>query len=597
MLLLLMLIAEPAVPGTFEGPPLIPGPLETGYDANLGAKADAFDRQIHQIMTVSLGWGLEAYVSDPAKRALIDGFFASGAADFRAHTGKHPYEAVDAFGEHGDLGMFGGVQAAGDAFRYAVLRDGGAPQDQVAVARNNVIRALDGLYWFHHITGQPGVVARGLQRIIPEAGDPPVPGDVPELIPLRDAQGNPLPEMKDRAVGRADFSGELPFLIWIDDTSKDQLTGYVFALGVFYDLLRGDPNIPQDKVDRLLAIARAIARKLREKVEINGQMVDLVIRDADGRPTRFHDIAAEEPLPGLVTSEAASGFNALMALGMMRTFYHMTGDQDIYDYYFDELIVKRDYIGSIERSISATYVGNITNYSNINMMFVSAYNVLRYENDPATAQRIRLALQNNVYNPGLDRQAKGLKQSLFDFIAAAFQPSGGSGAEAVRDGLQSLVEHRSPPYWNELVENCDAAEIASLNCTASDGTPLTLSPDPGRGGALVAIDVVPMRLRPPNNYMWRSDPHVVNGGDADAVRLNPGGDFHAVYWMGRFLRVESGPLGNVSPLAKPAAAVETSDESSCACSSSEQQNASPVYSLTALLFLVSLRVGAARRKI
>jgi hypothetical protein len=115
-----------------------------------------------------------------------------------------------------------------------------------------------------------------------------------------------------------------------------------------------------------------------------------------------------------------------------------------------------------------------------------------------------------------------------------------------------LREFPAPPTWNVGVTNCDEAEFASLDCVGIDGTPLPLSPDPGRGGGVVAVDVVPMRIRPRSDFEWRSDPHTVNGDPGD--RLNPGGDFHAAYWMGRFLEATSDGTVNTSPIARPAPA-------------------------------------------
>lgn len=161
------------LPAAVRGDGLIPGPGEGGHDAALAAKADGIDRQIHTFPTRPFGWGLEATVPDPAERAAIDEFFAAGAADFQAHTGLHPYDVIGEYGESGDLGMFGGVQAAGDAFRYAVLRDAGADPGLVDAARAALVRAMDRLHWYTLVTGEPGCVARGLLRIVPEAGDRP----------------------------------------------------------------------------------------------------------------------------------------------------------------------------------------------------------------------------------------------------------------------------------------------------------------------------------------------------------------------------------------------------------------------------------------
>lgn len=531
---------------------LVPAQGQTGYDSALEQKADDYDRVIHAIMTPSLGWGLQADIGDAANRQLVDDFVASGARDFQTWSGKHPYQIVDDYGESGDLGMFGGVQAAGDAFRYAVLRDSGAPAALVDEARQQLMAAMRGLHWYMQVTGEPGVIARGLQRITPEAGEPPLPGTVPPTVPLTDASGNPQPAKK-QPTWRADRSGKLPFLIWLDDTSKDQFDGYVFALGAVYDVTAKDPDIPATLLDPLVADARALAQRLMQQVQIGTKQIDLVLVDADGRPTTFHDINPREITPGLVVDTPTNGFNALMALGAMRTFYQMTGDEQIGRYYYDELLGTRDYFASVEDTLPLVYMKASTNFSSVNMAFVSAYNLLRYESDPTVLGRAQLILEQKLYAPGKDRQAKGLKQSFFDLIYAAFRKGGstGAGAQAVSDALDTLRGFPGEPFWNDAVENCDATEIAAGTCTGIDGsTQITLDTSPGHGSSVVATAPLPIELRPPSNFAWRSDPYDVNGGGGPL--LNPGGGFHCAYWMGRFLQSTSDGAANVSPDARSA---------------------------------------------
>jgi hypothetical protein len=456
--------------------------------------------------------------------------------------------------EHGDLGMFGGVHAAGDAFRYAVLRDSGAPASEVDEARAVLLGAMEGLHWMTQITGEPGLLARGIMRVTPEAGDPPLPGTIPATVPLFDASGDPQPAEKS-PTWREDLSGELPFLIWIDDCSKDQIDGYVFALGAIYDVVAMDDTIPRDAVDRLVEDARAIGTKLMERVEVvRGTFVDLVIQDADGRPTSFHDLSGEEIAPFVVLpgGGAFNGFNAWMALGIMRTLYHITGDETLGRFYYEELVGRRDYLRVVEESIAVMYFGEETNYSNVNMAFVAAWGVLRYETDETVAARARFLLESHLYAPGRDREARGLGQAFFDFMFAGFREGlRPPGQTAVAEGTENLRQFPSPPYWNPDVENCDDGEIAAGSCTAIDGTTtIALATDRGRGGSVVAAEPLPMRLRPPSNFEWRSDPHSVNGGGGN--RLNPGGDFHAAYWMGRFLVEANTGYENVSPIARPA---------------------------------------------
>ncbi len=536
---------------------LIPGPSDPGYDATLDQLADAYDRQIHGLLTTEYGLTLTAIVNDPTHRAMIDDFIASGQRDFLAESGHHPYEVIDEYGEQGDLGMFGGVTAGGDAFRYAVLRNEGAPAAQVDEARTALLAAMDGLHWQMEVTGTPGVLARGIERITPAAGDPPLPDAVHPTTPLFDASGNPLPATKDGGVWRADNSGHLPFLEWLDDCSKDQLIGWVFAIGAVYDVVAGDPTIPTGKIDALVGDARALGQALMTR-HTNVALfhnLDLNIIDADGRPADFGDLNAAVISPGVVTLDesSANGFNAWMALSIIRTLLFITGDADLHSFYYTDLIGTRDYLSCVDSTLGLMYLGTKTNFSNVNMAFVAAYGVLRYEDDPTVGTRLREVLTSHLYAPGVDRQPQGLGQTFFDVIYAAFQAGSRSlGATAMAQGIETLREFPAPPYWSPAVVNCDAGEISAGSCLAIDGaTPITLDSMTGHNGIVVATEPLPERLRPPTNFTWRDDPYQVNSDGGASNWLNPGGGFHAAYWMGRFLRDPATPFDNVSPGPPP----------------------------------------------
>ena len=68
-----------------------------------------------------------------------------------------------------------------------------------------------------------------------------------------------------------------------------------------------------------------------------------------------------------------------------------------------------------------------------------------------------------------------------------------------------------------------------------DGTSLPLLAKLGRGDVLVAAIPVPMRIRPPSNYVWRSDPYRVNG-TGDPLSLYSAVDFRLAYWTARHRR-------------------------------------------------------------
>ena len=80
------------------------------------------ERQFYRLNAAPFGLSLDATPKDADAVAAIQQFCGQDASnDVKAVTGKHPFELMSDFGEHGDLGMFGGVPAAGTAFRYLAL--------------------------------------------------------------------------------------------------------------------------------------------------------------------------------------------------------------------------------------------------------------------------------------------------------------------------------------------------------------------------------------------------------------------------------------------------------------------------------------------
>ncbi|MEN8183083.1 MAG: hypothetical protein ABFS46_11170, partial [Myxococcota bacterium] len=183
---------------------LLPGPGENGYDPGLAGLARQYDRQFFTFHAAPFSMSLDVHVdpADPSALEDIERFLADpeggfGADAFRQQSGREVFDVVDHYGEIGDLGMFGGVAAAGDAHRYAVLRDGCARRREgcelLDDARERLAEILEVLHVAHAITGEHGVVARGLfRRGMPQRG-----GD-PATVPLFDAVGGPNPRCRQK---------------------------------------------------------------------------------------------------------------------------------------------------------------------------------------------------------------------------------------------------------------------------------------------------------------------------------------------------------------------------------------------------------------
>ncbi len=525
---------------------LVPGPGEPGFDADLEAKATTYERvwQAFNADAMHLNTDVSVALASDADRKLVEAFAAKADAwDFAAFAGKPASAVVTA--QHKVAGLYAGDGVAADAYRYMVLRDQGYPCDDVARARAWLAADLDWLHTAVAITGAPGVICRGLQRIdLPSA-------DAVETLDLFDAQGKPQPEPKSNGTWRADLSGGLyPDLAWEDSVSRDQYIGWVAAYASAWEALRDDPDFPQAAKDRLRADALAVARRLKE---VRPSGYDLEIPDADGRTT-LHGWLNERNFDGVAYIDGyENGFHAAMALGIVAAWVFVTDDPELSAWLDDRLIGERR-LHEIARDRVADLVdmGVVSNYSNYNMAFQGFWLALRYLRHEGARAALRAAVGANLYDrPGQDRQPADFGYSLYDFVYA-HGAAGGSAygpavtpldEAAVARGIASLAGFRPAPYWDRGVALCpdavcteEAPQVADPDCLAPDGTThFTLLGCVGRNGDLVAAEPIPMSLIGPSNFRWRSNPYMPNFG-GDGSTLLPGVDFRIAYWMGRVFR-------------------------------------------------------------
>ena len=519
---------NPAVSAAEPGPPIFPGPSDTQFDAALAEKALAYDRQFLAINAAPFGLSLDAY---PSGTTWIDVWVSAGSGftrdDFESQTEQDLYALVYQYDEMGDLGMFGGVAAIAEAWRYGLLRDDpGAIEDDIEDARARLTSLLRSLHAMQAVTGRAGSLVRGL-------GVPGQPGLAEvDLVPFLDEDGNVQPAEKS-AVWRTDQSGEFPDFIWMDDTSKDQWIGYCMALGAAWEVAHDDPDIDPAWVEALEADARDMTHALQVPSSETG--LDLTLIDGDGRPTSWHDLNASE-LEGTAFDEPFNPFNAWMALAGLRVLATVGGD----DSFYQEVANERGYAELAESVGMVTYFSKLTNYSNVNMAWVSAFNLIHFETDDALLERYARGLES-LWGEGTDAAPATFGGAWHAVLYAALTEAEDT---VVETALADLAGWPTPPYWNHEIINCDEAEVAAGVCIAIDGVTEielygkwedgTFVPGDTRGGSLSAASLVPMAVRPPSNFEWRSDPYRVNEGGGD--RLNPGGDFRAAYWSGRWLR-------------------------------------------------------------
>jgi MYXO-CTERM domain-containing protein len=529
--------------------PIFPGPGAAGYDASLADLAAGFQRQQDVFASLENGLSLDVIFQPTEVQGVRDFFAQTATNDFQAFSGKHPFTVVATFEEWGDEGNFAGISSVGVAARLMVLRASGASSAELDAARAAAVRAARAWHVFGAIGGS-GVAARGVRRRVPEnPTDPPLPGALPTLTPLADGSGNPLPANKD-PVWRAAVAPGFDEWIWIDDTSKDQVSGYALAAAWLWDALHDDPDAPPGVADDLAHDLGAFAHSLMKVAPELG--IDLCIRDADGRLTSFHDLNPRQLSPDGVlppTSALQNGFNAAMALGLIRAAYHVTGDDTIGRYYYEDLVGKRDFPALAAKFSGIVFVGAMTNYSNVNMLAIALATIGRFETDDYVLAKYGDTLATQFWSTGSDRDVSHVKQAWFDVLWGGFSKASGSDDVPGRMTADLGGFQPAPAFERDLV-NCDDTEIAAGVCTAVDGsTQIALEPTPGHGGGVVAKDIVPLSVRPDTDFAWRSDPHQVNGNASSL--MDPRGDWLTAYWLGRLFEVGA-PDANRSPNARPA---------------------------------------------
>ncbi|MBK8252310.1 MAG: hypothetical protein IPK82_06525 [Polyangiaceae bacterium] len=528
-----------------EGAPLLHPPGDPSFSPLLMDLANGYQRQQDVFCTIENGLSLDPIVQ-PDHVATVQNFFAQTASnDFEMVTGLHPHSVLAFFGEHGDEGNFAGIASVGVAARLLELRRMGAPESDIAPAREAAERAAYAWYLYGTIGG-PGVVARGIRRVNPwDAADPPFPGEPVTVEPLKDQNGNPNPADKS-GVWRAPVVAGFEDYVWLDDTSKDQVSGYALAVMWLWDALEGDPQVDPTLRQNLASGLVAFAKALMKVAPETG--TDLCIRDADGRLTKHYDLNPRQLSPdGAPLPEdfgIQNGFNAALALGIIRAAYHVSGDPDIGKYYYEELVGKRDLPGKMATNSGAIFLGTSTNYSNVNMLAIAFATLGRIETDPTVRSKLEETLQNQFWAPGSSRDVEHAKQAWFDAVYGGYSAAPPSTLR-VRV-LENLGGFQPAPAFTRDRVNCDEAEIAAGVCTAVDGSQFQLEAGKGHNGIVVAKEILPMSIRPDSDFVWRSDPHEVNG--KASTLLNPGGDYLAAYWLSRVVDIDD-TSKNVSPLA------------------------------------------------
>jgi hypothetical protein len=532
--------SAPCTPSSGTWASMVPGPGQAGYDAALAKAVARYDRFHEAIAAHATGLAATVIVSpDVAMRAKVDHLLGTAwsPGDLDPTDDLQQYETIDpdAFVTYWSMatGMYAGAEMAADAYRYGVLRDRGGDCTELARARKMIDVGLDAFHTVVAIAGKPGSIARSIAR-----SD--LPGDGKAAVtPLFDPGGAPLPATKNNGTWRADNSSakSYPTLIWMDSCSRDMLFGWTLGIAAMWEVIAEDPSFDPAKKTRLQDDARSILVGL-ETVRPTGK--DLEIWDPDGRRTlngNMHESSVDREY--IIQNGVAS----MMALGEVAGLVSVVDDAPA-KAYLAQLTGSRGLPTSTTQSMSVIALGgDQTNYSSYNMLFMTAWMAHRYVQDASIRTMLKNPVEHDLYAPLFGLKPSQWKQSFFDFVVAASSGDAWAGgslastfdAAAVARGLDTLVHFPAAPYYAPGKDNCDANEIAAGVCTLLDG--VTVVKASSSKGEIVADVPVPIALRPPSNYFWRSNPFQLNGiGDANTIY--PGSDLRLAYWLGRYVRIK-----------------------------------------------------------
>jgi hypothetical protein len=386
---------------------------------------------------------------------------------------------------------------------------------------------------------------------------------------------------------------------------------------VLYEAMKDDPAIDQALVTRMQEDARLVGEMLMTPRDIEslegpiGQGIyDLIIWDADGRPTFHHDLnpLSLEKIYLDGSSTAFNTFNLLMSLGVIKGLHHVSGDERLERFLYEEMLFRREYLDKLNReegAIDYIYMGLNTNFDNPDMSSIALWLALYLENDPQVADELHRFLEDGWWDrEGEGHSASRSKQPLWHAVYTSVTAEGVPDA-LVDEFADLLLGFDLGPYWNDERINCDEDELDQGECLAVDGsTVITVAGQPDDGGWM-ATEALHPSIRPPSNFDARSNPFRVNGGGG--FRLNPGGDLLAAYWLGRYMQAESPGGTNRSPNARehgPVAAWPADSAllrpagGGCGCrvSSASASVGAGLAALGLLCFVMGVRRGARRRR-
>jgi len=369
-------------------------------------------------------------------------------------------------------GLWTGMYVAALSFEYAVTGD--------PAVRQMADEHFAAMAFLEEVTGIPGLPARSIAPLYSKSQDP-------DCYPNCQWRANP------------DAGWD-----WKSDTSSDEITGHFYAYAAYYDLAaQGEQK--QKVIELVWRIADYILSN------------DYFLIDWDGQPTtwgvwnpdylwywyKLPDPQERERYLGLIYP------NSLEIISYMRTAYHITGDPRFLDAY-NSLVY--DYALADLALNAELYFPMITNHSTNELLFLSYYPLLRYEQD----QTLRA------------KYFDSLRRS-WDFVSVEHSSFFDITFGALTEGQEDFDLPAAADNLREI-----PLDLADWRMENSQRADVKIDLFPNRFGQKLS-DTTQPPLPPDERPMmiWNGDPFVLDGGGIGTSE--EAGTFWLLpYWMGRY---------------------------------------------------------------
>ncbi len=355
-------------------------------------------------------------------------------------------------------GLWTACYLLAESYRYAVTKD---PE-----AKQLAVRTFEALERLETVTGISGYPARSYAT----ASD--------KVVQSR----SPHPKF-----WRSSPDGKWQ---WLDDTSSDEITGHMFSLSVFYELVADDAQKKR--------IRDLIERIVSHIVDNGYQLIDF-----DGKPTRW-GIWTPDSLNDSPRWAYERGLNSLQILSHLKTALHFTGNQKFGKAY-EELVSRHGYA---RNAVQAKIYGPFeTSHSDDILNFFPYYGLMHYSGNDENRHLFVKSLERSW------RAVEADRMPVWNVIASALLK---------RDcGLDvALEELRDYPI-----------DLINWSVENSHRWDLVRDPLVDRGRRPQAI--YPIRPSESGIYRWNTNPKRFDGGGGGMTE-ETGTDFLAAYWMGRY---------------------------------------------------------------